>query len=56
MIYLDVASKSPISELVARLAETRSRALLRMYSQHENSLVRATAIRELERLNETVAA
>jgi hypothetical protein len=55
MMYLDVASKSPISELVARLADTRSRALLRMYSNHENSLVRATAMRELARLSEVAA-
>jgi hypothetical protein len=54
-MYLDVASKSPISELVARLADTRSRALLRMYSNHENSLVRATAMRELARLSEVAA-
>jgi hypothetical protein len=55
MIYLDVASKSPISELVARLADTRSPALLRMYSTHENTLVRATALRELARLIDVAA-
>jgi hypothetical protein len=55
MIYLDVASKSPISELVTRLTQTQSRALLRMYTDHENSLVRATALRELARLTDVAA-
>jgi hypothetical protein len=51
MLYLDVTAKSPVCALVERLANSRSRALLRMYTDHENSLVRATAIRSLATLN-----
>jgi hypothetical protein len=54
-MYLDVSAKSPVCALVARLENSRSRALLRMYSDHENSLVRATALRGLATLDEVAA-